>query len=108
MSTDMDERHFDPEATVFGQPEPTRTPRFAAAKVDLWCAESVLANAADSLRRAAGLPATAPTARALHIVDEKAAAGNQRAARAAAAFRDAATRYEGARTGLDHIRINNQ
>ncbi|MFG2001613.1 hypothetical protein ACGFNU_20925 [Spirillospora sp. NPDC048911] len=76
---------------------------FAIAMVDLWCARSVLTNATDALQRAANLPATAPAMHALTVAENRAARGDQRAVRAAAAFRAAASGYEGARTALADI-----
>jgi hypothetical protein len=72
-----------------------------AAIVDLQCAAGLLGHATADLRRVARVPVDAPagwaTEHALNIADGKAAKGDKVAGRRAAAYRQAATAFEGAR-----------
>ena len=72
----------------------------AAARMDLWCATSVLANVAYWMRAHAGVPQTASVWYAHPVLQQRAENGDRTAARKLAEFDQAATAYEGARVAL--------
>jgi hypothetical protein len=80
----------------------TLTPELeiSAARMDLWCAKSVLANVAYWMRVHAGVPQSASVWYAYLFLQQRAAKGDLTAARKLTEFHKAATACEGARVVL--------
>lgn len=72
----------------------------SAARMDLWCASSVLTNVAYWMKVLTGVPQPASVWYAHCFLHQRAAKGDKTAARKLAEFDKAATAYEGARVAL--------
>lgn len=80
----------------------TLTPELelSAARMDLWCATSILNNATYWMRVHAGVPQAASVWYAHTILQQRAAKGDRAAVRKLAEFDEATTGYEGARAAV--------
>src|ERR1700749_2338485 len=75
----------------------------SAARMDMWCATSILNNVAYWMRVMAGVPQAAPVEHAYMLLERRAAQGDKSARRKVPEFEQAATGYEGARVALAEL-----